>query len=78
MRAQVARGIAVVVHHLPVGRKLFPAAFIGVDVFFVLSGALITQLLLREIDATGSVSLRRFYVRRLRRLFPGLAAMIAL
>src|SRR5690349_10898844 len=46
----------------------------GVDVFFVLSGFLITTLLLEERAATGRVDLRAFYVRRARRLLPALAA----
>jgi peptidoglycan/LPS O-acetylase OafA/YrhL len=45
-------------------------AAIGVEVFFVLSGFLITWLLLEEYDATGTVSLRRFYTRRALRIFP--------
>lgn len=48
----------------------------GVDLFFVLSGFLITTLLLEERDATGRVSLGNFYVRRARRLFPALAALL--
>ena len=44
--------------------------YIGVDVFFVLSGFLITGLLVREIERTGTVSLTGFYVRRARRLLP--------
>ena len=47
-------------------------AFIGVDVFFVLSGFLITTLLLREHASSGRIDLRRFYVRRLWRLYPAL------
>jgi peptidoglycan/LPS O-acetylase OafA/YrhL len=42
----------------------------GVDVFFVISGFLITHLLLRELDANGTISLRRFYLRRFFRIFP--------
>lgn len=49
----------------------------GVDVFFVLSGFLITTLLLKEREATGTVSFRRFYVRRLVRLYPPLLLMLA-
>jgi peptidoglycan/LPS O-acetylase OafA/YrhL len=51
--------------------------FLGVDLFFALSGYLITALLLRELQATGGVSLTAFWGRRLRRLFPALAAMLA-
>lgn len=50
--------------------------FVGVDVFFVLSGFLITGLLLRELADRGSVSFGEFYVRRLRRLLPGLLTML--
>jgi len=48
----------------------------GVDLFFVLSGFLITTLLLEEQNKAGRISLRGFYVRRARRLFPALAAML--
>ena len=44
--------------------------FVGVDVFFVLSGYLITALLVQEIRSTGQLAFARFYVRRLRRLLP--------
>lgn len=47
-----------------------PGGFIGVDVFFVISGFLITGLLLREIDREGQVSISRFYVRRALRILP--------
>lgn len=50
--------------------------YVGVDVFFVLSGYLITTLLLNEIDDSGSIWLRRFYVRRLLRLTPALLLML--
>jgi peptidoglycan/LPS O-acetylase OafA/YrhL len=51
--------------------------FVGVDMFFVLSGFLISTLLLHEIDSTGTVSFRSFWRRRLVRLFPAMAAMAA-
>ncbi|MFI5314477.1 MAG: acyltransferase family protein [Myxococcota bacterium] len=52
----------------------FAGGFVGVDVFFVISGFLITQILVREIDG-GSFSLLRFYERRIRRIFPALFAV---
>ncbi|HJU37756.1 MAG TPA: acyltransferase [Gaiellaceae bacterium] len=54
-----------------------PGGFYGVDLFFVLSGFLITTLLLEERAATGRVSLRAFYLRRARRLLPALGAVLA-
>ena len=50
--------------------------FVGVDVFFVISGFLITGLLLRERRATGTISLRHFYARRVRRLLPASALVL--
>jgi peptidoglycan/LPS O-acetylase OafA/YrhL len=51
--------------------------FLGVDIFFVLSGFLITNLLLAERAATGRLDLRRFYLRRARRLMPPLVVAVA-
>ncbi|MFL6113314.1 MAG: acyltransferase family protein [Catenulispora sp.] len=67
--------VAVLLYHAGVARV--PGGFLGVDVFFVLSGYLITGLLAREYLATGAVVLRRFYQRRARRLLPALFAVIA-
>src|SRR5258706_14292249 len=50
--------------------------YVGVDVFFVLSGFLITGLLVRELDATDTISLAAFYARRARRLLPAVALVI--
>ncbi|WP_185972984.1 acyltransferase family protein [Aeromicrobium piscarium] len=55
----------------------FPGGFVGVDVFFVLSGFLITALILREMNEHGRVALRRFWARRIRRLAPALLVMVA-
>ena len=52
------------------GLSQLPGGFVGVDVFFVISGFLITQLLLREVARSGRVSLRGFYARRARRILP--------
>lgn len=49
---------------------LLPGGYVGVDVFFVISGYLITGLLVREAEATGRISLPAFYARRVRRLLP--------
>jgi peptidoglycan/LPS O-acetylase OafA/YrhL len=65
--------IAVVAYHF-LG---LPGGFFGVDLFFVLSGFLITTLLLEEREATGRVSLRSFYARRARRLLPALGGVLA-
>lgn len=54
----------------------FGGGYVGVDVFFVLSGFLISGLLLRELEATGGISLPGFYARRLRRLLPAVALLI--
>ncbi|RCK58648.1 acyltransferase [Microbacterium sorbitolivorans] len=58
----------VVIAH--VGTPGAEGGFIGVDVFFVISGYLITQLLLREVDRSGTISIAQFYVRRARRILP--------
>jgi peptidoglycan/LPS O-acetylase OafA/YrhL len=58
------------------GWGLFANGFIGVDVFFVLSGFLITGLLVREYRGTGRIQLARFYARRIRRLFPASAVVL--
>jgi peptidoglycan/LPS O-acetylase OafA/YrhL len=57
--------------------SFFALGTLGVQVFFVISGFLITTLLLRELDETGSVSLRRFYFRRTLRIFPPYYAFLA-
>jgi peptidoglycan/LPS O-acetylase OafA/YrhL len=66
--------LLVVLFHASIGP--FSGGFVGVDVFFVLSGFLITGLLARELDATGRISLPGFYARRVRRLLP--AALLVL
>ncbi|HEY5273910.1 MAG TPA: acyltransferase family protein [Acidimicrobiales bacterium] len=67
--------LAVVIYHAD--PTLLPGGFIGVDLFFVISGFLITGLLMRELEERGTVSLRRFYARRIRRLLPMAFIVIA-
>jgi peptidoglycan/LPS O-acetylase OafA/YrhL/lysophospholipase L1-like esterase len=67
--------IAVVLYHADL--SWVPGGFLGVDVFFVLSGYLITSLLLNEWRETGRLDFGRFYRARARRLLPGLLMMLA-
>ena len=66
--------LLVVAYHA--GTPGFSGGYVGVDVFFVLSGYLISWLLVQEIERTGTVSLLSFYGRRARRLLPGLAVVL--
>lgn len=66
--------VAVLVFHLD--PHWLPGGFLGVDVFFVVSGFLITTLLVREHTATGRVDLRTFWARRARRLLPALLLVV--
>lgn len=66
--------IAVILYHAGFG--WMPGGFLGVEVFFVVSGYLITSLLIDERERDGSVSLRGFWTRRARRLFPALAVVL--
>src|ERR1700704_5647588 len=67
-------------HHYFIGgheQGFAPGGFLGVEVFFVVSGYLITSLLLAERRETGTVSLKRFWMRRARRLLPALWCLLA-
>jgi peptidoglycan/LPS O-acetylase OafA/YrhL len=69
------RGVAillVLMFHL----QLAPGGYLGVDIFFVISGFLITTLLVEEWERRGAISLKRFYARRALRLLPALFTMI--
>ena len=67
--------IAVLLYHQNI--NWLPGGFLGVEVFFVLSGYLITSLLLAEVQATGRVDLKSFWLRRARRLLPALYLLLA-
>lgn len=64
--------LLVVLFHAGLG---FSGGYVGVDVFFVVSGFVITRMLQRELSSTGRVSLRGFYARRVKRILPALATM---
>jgi peptidoglycan/LPS O-acetylase OafA/YrhL len=66
--------IAVILYHL--GISWIPGGFLGVDLFFVISGYVITRLLLDSIQERGGLDLRDFYMARIRRLLPPLIFMI--
>ena len=66
--------IAVILYHL--GFTWIPGGFLGVDLFFVISGYVITRLLLDSIQRSGGLDLRAFYAARIRRLLPPLIFMI--
>lgn len=71
LEIQALRAIAVVavlVFHI--WPDVLPGGYVGVDVFFVISGFLITGILFKQFQATGSIRVREFYVRRIRRLLP--------
>src|SRR4051812_8339437 len=78
LEIQALRAVAVA---LVVGWHLWPDAvpggFVGVDVFFTISGFLITTLLVREARRTGRISLRDFWARRARRILPAALTVIA-
>ncbi|HEY8456098.1 MAG TPA: acyltransferase family protein [Actinopolymorphaceae bacterium] len=67
--------VAVLLYHAGLG--LVSGGYVGVDVFFVISGFLITGLLLTELERTQTISLLRFYARRIRRLLPAATVVLA-
>ncbi len=69
---------AVVAYHIGStnASEVLPGGWLGVDVFFVLSGYLITSLLVVEVQQTGRISIKKFYIRRARRLLPALFALL--
>lgn len=73
----VATLFVMVFHFLSSFGKYLGGLVIGVDIFFALSGFLITTILFTELDNKGTISLRRFYFRRAIRLFPALYTLLA-
>ena len=70
----LAVGVVVLYHFWP---ALSPAGYVGVDVFFVVSGFLITGILLRDAAETGRIRFARFYGRRVRRILPSALLVLA-
>lgn len=68
--------IGVLLYHADIW--VVPGGFLGVDVFFALSGYLITTLLLNEHRSSGSIDVRAFWVRRIRRLYPAMLGVLVL
>ena len=71
--------ISVILYHAQItilGYQPFRGGFIGVDIFFVISGYLITSIILKELITTGSFSFKYFYERRVRRILPVLCVVI--
>lgn len=66
--------IAVVLYHL--GISWIPGGFLGVDLFFVISGYVITRLILDSIESANGLDIKEFYAARVRRLFPGLVVLV--
>ena len=67
--------IGVLLYHADL--SWMPGGFVGVDVFFVLSGFLITSLILEEFDRSGRIDFAKFYLGRARRLLPPLVLLLA-
>jgi peptidoglycan/LPS O-acetylase OafA/YrhL len=67
--------VAVLLYHA--GVRSMPGGFLGVEVFFVISGYLITLLLTREYSGASTISVRGFWGRRARRLLPALYVLLA-
>ena len=72
--------LLVLIHHTefitPISFSILRGGYLGVDIFFVLSGFLITSLLVEEFETTGSISFRMFYIRRVLRLLPAVGAVL--
>ena len=70
--------VVVILYHAPVTmfQKIFKGGHIGVDIFFIISGYLISSIIFKELIATGSFSFKNFYESRIRRLVPALLTVI--
>ena len=72
--------ISVIIYHIEFfisGKKILTGGFLGVDIFFVISGYLITLLIVKEFLKDKKISFKNFYFRRAKRIFPALLFMIS-
>lgn len=67
--------LAVIFYHLDIP-GLFPSGFLGVDIFFTVSGFLITAQLIRQFQKNGTIAIGNFYLKRARRLFPAVLGLL--
>ena len=64
--------VAVILYHTQFdisGYEIFQGGFIGVDIFFVISGYLIASIIIKELNISGTFSFKNFYARRIRRIY---------
>ncbi len=66
--------IGIIIYHL--NKQWLTGGFLGVDTFFVISGYLITSLLLNEYEETGIINLKNFWIRRFKRLIPAVLTLV--
>lgn len=72
---RAAAVLSVIVFHIE--KNWLPGGFLGVDIFFVISGFLMTMILHREMSGGGRFSLKAFYIRRIKRILPAFFAVLA-
>ena len=68
--------LIIAYHYWPAGNKVLSGGFIGVEVFFVISGFIITYILLKEWEEKNTINLASFWIHRIRRLFPALILLL--
>jgi len=69
---QGLRGVAVLLVVIYHTKLALPGGYLGVDIFFVISGFVITQMLLGELESSNTISLKAFFSRRIKRILPAL------
>ena len=71
--------IGVIIYHAKIylfGNLIFTGGFLGVDIFFIISGYLITSIILKELIEKKNFSFKNFYIKRVRRILPALSFVI--